>query len=314
MRCTNCYRNLDGDPDFCPYCGQKQHLTRLTFSHVVHDFVGSILNIDKGYLLTLRMLLEKPGITIRRFISGQRVRYLPPIRFFVLSIFLAIVLSFLTGLYHKPAEVQSTSSLDAIEEALVMGIQKLEGKKEEGLKDWVNGTLRPAHEFYKKHEIYFLIIGIFIVAYSIHLLVGRKRSFTYVETACVWLYASGVTKIIESVTDVASTFSGIGRMLLLGGVVWLFWPKIKRKALRWKRERRYWKITLGALLVLMFLSQGSDLLPTVVGAYFISRVYNLSALRSFMMFLLVYTICVAFFVILATIAGYGVFYYHPWSS
>lgn len=83
--CLNCGAQLDGA--FCKNCGQKAQVHR-TLGAFWHDFTHSIFHFEGKIWRTLPMLAFKPGDLTRRYIRGERARYVSPLALFLFSVFL----------------------------------------------------------------------------------------------------------------------------------------------------------------------------------------------------------------------------------
>jgi hypothetical protein len=92
--CANCHYAFEPDrPDeFCPRCGQQNHSTDISFGHVLEEFLEGVFHFDGKVFRTARLLLLKPGELTRRFLAGQRVPYVPPIRLYVFISFIFFLL------------------------------------------------------------------------------------------------------------------------------------------------------------------------------------------------------------------------------
>ena len=82
MNCTNCNSNLHGE--FCSNCGQSQELKRINGQYIFSE-ISSVLNFDKGILYTIKELLIRPGISVRKFILEDRKRLVRPIIFIIIT-------------------------------------------------------------------------------------------------------------------------------------------------------------------------------------------------------------------------------------
>lgn len=74
--CLNC-----GAPQLGPYChacGQPFREGRLTLRSLWRDVAAPFFQMDRGLLRTLRDMLVNPGRVIRRYVDGQRRRYVNP--------------------------------------------------------------------------------------------------------------------------------------------------------------------------------------------------------------------------------------------
>jgi hypothetical protein len=83
MICANC--NGPVDTNFCPSCGQKNNVHRITAGHVLHEGFHSITHTDRGFLLLVKELITRPGFLAKEYIEGKRKRYFNPLSFLVIS-------------------------------------------------------------------------------------------------------------------------------------------------------------------------------------------------------------------------------------
>ena len=84
-QCLNCGAGLTGP--FCARCGQKAHVHR-TISAIWHDILHGVLHFDGKLWRTLPMLTFKPGELTRRYIHGERAKFISPMALFLFSIFM----------------------------------------------------------------------------------------------------------------------------------------------------------------------------------------------------------------------------------
>ena len=82
--CKNCGALPQGS--FCQECGQKVHVHR-TLSAIGHDLIHGVLHLDGKFWLTLPMLLFRPGKLTRRYIEGERAKFVSPMAMFLFSVF-----------------------------------------------------------------------------------------------------------------------------------------------------------------------------------------------------------------------------------
>lgn len=72
--CLNCGENIA--KKFCPNCGQKSEIHRLSLLHfLTHDIIHGFWHIDKGILFTVKELFIRPGFAAQDYIKGKRVKY-----------------------------------------------------------------------------------------------------------------------------------------------------------------------------------------------------------------------------------------------
>jgi Protein of unknown function (DUF3667) len=90
-KCINC--SADTASKFCPDCGQRAAVKRITFREGWNDFWARIYGFDGMFPKTLRDLTIRPGKASLLFINGNRVKYYGPVGYF----FLMITLLYLVG-------------------------------------------------------------------------------------------------------------------------------------------------------------------------------------------------------------------------
>jgi Protein of unknown function (DUF3667) len=83
--CLNCGTALIGA--HCHNCGQKAHVHR-TLHEFGHDILHSVLHFDGKIWRTLPMLFWKPGDLTRRYVHGERAKFVSPLALFLFSVFL----------------------------------------------------------------------------------------------------------------------------------------------------------------------------------------------------------------------------------
>ena len=81
--CENCGAKLAGP--HCAQCGQAAIDYRRSFRHVIVDVLDSFLNWDSKFVATIGLLIVKPWRLTNEFLAGKRVRYLHPLRLYLLA-------------------------------------------------------------------------------------------------------------------------------------------------------------------------------------------------------------------------------------
>ena len=90
--CSNCGTPLAGK--YCGECGQRHHEQAVHhFRHFVNEALEDLTHADSRLWQSLIALLFRPGLLTREFLDGRRVRYLPPVRLYLVVslIFFVIV-------------------------------------------------------------------------------------------------------------------------------------------------------------------------------------------------------------------------------
>jgi len=102
LHCENCGTTLTGH--FCAQCGQPSVDYRRSFRHVIVDVLDSFLNWDSKFLATIAYLLTRPWLLTNEFLSGHRVRYLNPLRLYLL---VSVLFFFVANYGERQAESAS---------------------------------------------------------------------------------------------------------------------------------------------------------------------------------------------------------------
>ncbi|GEM_PF-4297466 len=80
--CLNCGAAWQPGMNYCPQCGQKTDIHRLTFTHILHEFFHAFTHADKGIFHLLKGLATQPGTVAREYVEGKRKKYFNPFTFF----------------------------------------------------------------------------------------------------------------------------------------------------------------------------------------------------------------------------------------
>lgn len=116
--CANCGAILYGA--FCHGCGQKAHVHRSVL-HLGEEVLHGLLHFDTKAWRTLPMLTFRPGQLTRRYLDGQRARFVSPLALFLFMMFLMFFVASLTSGKHL-----NTPELDK------HGIAELNAKADSG--------------------------------------------------------------------------------------------------------------------------------------------------------------------------------------
>lgn len=89
-KCVNCGTEAEGN--FCYNCGQKLGNTAVSWKIISSDISDRWIGLDTKFLRTVVDLTVRPGKAIRRYLMGNRVRYVGPLGYFmVMSAILVII-------------------------------------------------------------------------------------------------------------------------------------------------------------------------------------------------------------------------------
>ncbi|CAA9514935.1 MAG: hypothetical protein AVDCRST_MAG91-1850, partial [uncultured Sphingomonadaceae bacterium] len=92
--CLNCGAGLRGE--YCHACGQRRHVHR-TLGAFGHDLLHGVLHFEGKIWRTLPMLAWRPGELTRRYVAGERARFVSPLALFLFCVFLTFAVFSWTG-------------------------------------------------------------------------------------------------------------------------------------------------------------------------------------------------------------------------
>src|SRR6266446_3225220 len=99
--CENCGAPLHGH--WCGRCGQPAIDYRRSFRYVIVDLLDEFLNWDSKFFRTIGLLLVRPWRLTNQFLAGHRVRYVHPLRLYLLA---SILFFFAVNYWAKSIHLQ----------------------------------------------------------------------------------------------------------------------------------------------------------------------------------------------------------------
>lgn len=103
--CLNCGTALTGA--YCHRCGQSAHVHR-TFGAIGHEILHGVAHFEGKVWRTLPLLAWRPGDLTRRYVEGERARFVSPMALFLFSVFAMFAAFSLLGIA-PPSELVVTS-------------------------------------------------------------------------------------------------------------------------------------------------------------------------------------------------------------
>jgi hypothetical protein len=107
--CLNCGTELVGD--YCYHCGQRAHVHR-TLLAFWHDLVHGVFHFEGKIWHTVPLLVWRPGELTRRYIDGQRARFVSPIALFLFCVFVTFAVMSLAGTGFGKAPVEMKQGIE----------------------------------------------------------------------------------------------------------------------------------------------------------------------------------------------------------
>ncbi len=135
--CLNCGEIRSGN--YCGSCGQSAHIHR-SIGAFWHDILHGVLHFEGKFWRTMPMLAWKPGELTRRYIHGERARFISPMSLFLFAIFMMFaIFSFMPGSgdsiedYMNSEEITKTA--EKLDQQIAEGIDRLEASGELSAKE-----------------------------------------------------------------------------------------------------------------------------------------------------------------------------------
>ena len=124
--CANCGTPVTSH--YCGNCGQKGHLHKSVL-HLGEELIHGLLHFDTKGWRTLPLLVARPGQLTRRYIDGQRTRFVSPLALFLfMMFFMFFIFSLTMGTGAEPATVSDGKNGKAAFEEKMNS--KIEAEKE----------------------------------------------------------------------------------------------------------------------------------------------------------------------------------------
>ena len=126
--CENCGAELHGH--WCSQCGQPAIEYRRSFRYVVSDLLNEFLNWDSKFFTSIALLIFKPWRLTNEFLAGKRVRYVNPLRLYLLA---SILFFFAVNYGAKGIKIDPTKFPDEKRAEVAAAIADKRGEIEEQL-------------------------------------------------------------------------------------------------------------------------------------------------------------------------------------
>ncbi len=147
--CLNCGTPMVGA--HCHTCGQKAKVHR-TLQAFGHDFVHSVLHFDGKIWRTVPLLFWNPGELTRRYIHGERAKFVSPLALFLFTVFLTFavfnsVMPSGDAINAIVNEDDAKAQYEADQKRILKDIAKLEADKKEAIAEnrsgyeWMDGEI-----------------------------------------------------------------------------------------------------------------------------------------------------------------------------
>jgi len=103
-RCLDCGAPVTGR--YCSACGQEARHPEPPAGHLLREMTADAVGADSSTWRTFRLLLARPGELTVRYLDGQRTRFLPPLRLYLLASVAFVALAVSTPAGQSVVQVQ----------------------------------------------------------------------------------------------------------------------------------------------------------------------------------------------------------------
>ncbi|QIG78463.1 DUF3667 domain-containing protein [Stakelama tenebrarum] len=107
--CLNCGTALIGA--HCHRCGQGAHVHR-SIGEIWHEILHGVVHFDGKLWRTLPMLVFRPGELTRRYIEGERARFVSPMALFLFALFTMFAVFQIAGI-SPPTDLKGNGEVSA---------------------------------------------------------------------------------------------------------------------------------------------------------------------------------------------------------
>lgn len=155
--CLNCGAMLAGA--YCSQCGQKAHVHR-TLAAFGHDLLHGVFHFDGKIWRTLPLLVWKPGELTRRYVHGERAKFVSPFALFLFSVFLMVAIFGWAGptsrtITQPLSAAEARQTLSADQATLAQTLKELEAEKATqgpGRQPWLDAELNRTRQLMQQPE------------------------------------------------------------------------------------------------------------------------------------------------------------------
>jgi hypothetical protein len=112
---------------YCGECGEPTYRGPLTAAQLAARLWQGVVDLDRGFLHTVRQLTIRPAAAVGDYLEGRSSRYTNPLRYLVVSAALTTLGMLATGAFEHFGEMETTLPSDAPEEArrFIVGLELL---------------------------------------------------------------------------------------------------------------------------------------------------------------------------------------------
>lgn len=196
MICINC--GHEHNSNFCPNCGQKAGVPRITFSSIFGNGLATITNMNQGFLFNVKHLFLNPKSIVNDFIKGKRKNIFNPISFLIVIVTVYLIID---SIIVVKVTVPNTKA-----KAFTIGYE--------------------AGRFLKFYSKYFWILSIVWLSISTKLVFGK---FNYAEHLAINAFVMGQSTLVGLVAFIITKSVLLFNPLIYISIIWITYKVFKQK-------------------------------------------------------------------------------------
>lgn len=139
--CPNCSFKLIPGQQFCPACGQRNHLPRITTRGLIKDFLQFIFHTEKGILNLLKGLAFRPGHVVTEYVEGKRKKYFNPFSFLAVCVAFMVLMNSWIKPYEEVSSKPKEYVLERIPDEKTKNLYQLTVKRDAELQGFFNRNM-----------------------------------------------------------------------------------------------------------------------------------------------------------------------------
>ena len=105
MECINCKKHHQ--EAYCPACGQKGAVPRITFQSLTQSAFSTVTNMDRGFLQNIKELTKNPQGIVLDYLAGKRKGIYNPVSFLIITVTTYLIVE---SLLHTPMQGSGNDS------------------------------------------------------------------------------------------------------------------------------------------------------------------------------------------------------------
>lgn len=200
MICVSC--NNEHNDKYCPNCGEKNGIKKITLASIIEDAFSSVTNMDRGFLYNIKALILKPQKLITDYILGKRRGILNPISFLIFSVTIYLIV---ISVFETPKELNEINS---------------------NTKSSLEKVTNEVGTFIRTNIKYFWILSIIPLGLSLKLAFNK---YNYLEHLAISSFVIGQATLAAVISHLLFKIPLIFDPIVYLSILWLIYKIFKNK-------------------------------------------------------------------------------------